>query len=115
MEAVVRFLARVEGSSKEVNGTLSMTVEKDKATDTYLGCMPSLKLYSQGRTPEEAEGLMEKAVNLYLQTALRHGQLSDILLASGFRRIRNSGDKKPAETVLIRTISPQPTTSSEES
>jgi predicted RNase H-like HicB family nuclease len=96
----------------EVQGKLTMRVRKDEPTDSFLGFMPALKLYAQGRTPHEAERLMEKAVTLYLETAIQDGQLSDILLVRGFRRL--SGGEKPSEQHLtIRRPSAEPKTDPE--
>ena len=108
-ERLVRVFASVPSRDTEVQGVLGMVVRKDDATDTHLGFMPALKLYSQGRTPQEAERLMEKAAALYLETAVREGQLSDILLARGFRRIiPGSGGEKPVDILSIRSISGLP-------
>ncbi len=90
-----------------------MTIRKDESTDTHLGFMPALKLYSQGQTPQQAERLMEKSVALYLETAVKGDQLWKILLARGFQRISGSaGEKKPAQILWI--TSGQPTPGSEE-
>lgn len=116
MEGVlVRFRASVPERDTEVDGVLGMTIDKDEATDSYLGFMPALNLYSQGRTPQEAERLMEKAATLYVETAVREGQFSDILLARGFRRISGSGVEKAIEILSIRSISGQPRSAGSES
>ena len=104
MAMLVKFLARVPEHDTEVYGALGVIIDKDEATDSYLGFMPALELYSQGRTSQEAERLMEKAAALYLATAVREKQLSDILLKRGFRR-RAAGKMPSAEGISIRKIS----------
>jgi len=111
---LVRFAAHVPERDKDLDGVLRMHIEKDGATDTYLGFVPALKLYSQGRTQQEAERLMEKCVSLYLATAVREGQFGDILLARGFRRIP-AGSVKPVEIISIRSISGERQTGPDES
>lgn len=112
---LVRVLASVPSHDTEIKGALGMNVRKDEATDTYLGFMPSLKLYCQGRTPQEAERLMERAVALYLETAVREGQFSDILLARGFRRLSGSVGERPTQVLSISSISGRPKEGSDES
>jgi hypothetical protein len=104
--ALVLVRIAVSAPDTEIVGRLAMNVSRDEPTDTHLGFMPALKLYSQGRTPQEAERLMEKAVALYLETAAKEGQLWKILLARGFRRLSGSGGEKPTEFLTIERRRP---------
>ena len=85
--ALVRVYACLLTHDTEIDGKLGMGVRWDEATGTYLGYMPALKLYAQGKTEKETETFMEKAAVLYCETALQRGQLFEVLMARGFKRI----------------------------
>ncbi len=101
---LVRVFAAVTGDT-EVEGRLGMQVRKDDPTDSYLGFMPSLKLYAQGNTVQEAERMMEQAVSLYLELAIKERELEKILLHRGFRRLPPAPrpGPEPDEILSVRT------------
>ncbi len=109
-EPMTRILVKVSTSvperNKEVQGALYMDVRKDDPTDSYLGFMPSLKIYAQGHTPQETERMMERAAALYLKIAIQDNELEKILLHRRFVRVPPVPHPRPTEILSVRTIVP---------
>lgn len=61
------------------------SIWRDDDADLFVSHVPVLRLYSQGRTEEEALRAIECAVRLYLKTASERGLLDRIRDRSGFR------------------------------
>lgn len=45
---------------------------------------PELEVASQGKTPEEAEKMLKKAIGLFIKTAKKIGTLNQVLEETGF-------------------------------
>lgn len=65
---------------------LFLTSKTWKEGKHYVAYNPELEVASQGKTLEEAEEMLKKAVSLFIKTAKKIGTLSHILEETGFVR-----------------------------
>lgn len=72
-------------TSAHLAAEFSVVVNKDDQAEVYVGHVPALNLYSQGRTEHEALRAIEHAVRLYLTVASGRGYLDRILARSALR------------------------------
>lgn len=63
---------------------LFLTSKTWKEGKHYVAYNPELEVASQGKTLEEAEEMLKKAINLFIKTAKKIGTLSRILEETGF-------------------------------
>lgn len=65
---------------------LFLTSKTWKEGKHYVAYNPELEVASQGKTLEEAEKMLKKAVSLFIKTAKRIGTLNQVLEETGFVR-----------------------------
>ncbi len=51
---------------------LACRVRRDEQTDVFVSVCPSMNVYSQGETEDEAIAAIKSAVGLYIKAAFRH-------------------------------------------
>ena len=74
-------------SNVQIVANLIGLVRKDTEADVFVSHCPSLGLYSQGETEDEAVEAIRSAVHLYLDAAYAHDRLDLVLRRGGFRPI----------------------------
>ena len=74
--------------------TVSLAVEVNKKGKVYVSRCPSLDVYSQGDTEEEAIEHIQEALRLFLVSCFERRVLEEVLLESG---IKPKKDKLPSE------------------
>ncbi len=63
---------------------LTCWVRHDEPTDVFVSRCPSMNVYSQGETEDEALAAIKSAVGLYLKAAFQHDRLEQTLRRAGF-------------------------------
>lgn len=70
----------------EISLCLICTVKQDSGNRWVTGC-PSLDLFSQGVTEEEAKRCLEEAIGLWVEDCLERGTLEQALREAGFHKV----------------------------
>ena len=70
---------------------LSGAIKKDEEVNVFVSYCQALKIYSQGRTEEEAKQAITSAVTLFLSVCYQRGILDKTLRERGFGEISTSG------------------------
>jgi len=78
--------------------TINMNCEVgyDQDTEVFVSHCPTLDVYSQGETEEEALDAIKSAVTLHVTTAFDFQRLDRVLRKAGFEKIESSGAERPA-------------------
>jgi predicted RNase H-like HicB family nuclease len=70
-----------------INMRLLGATRFDEETGLFVGFCPALKVYSQGRSKEEAEKALKQSLGLYVETCFQHNILDEVLTNSGFKSV----------------------------
>lgn len=57
----------------------------DEETKSFVGFCPALKVYSQGKTEDEAKRALESTLALYVETCYTRNILQSVLSRAGFK------------------------------
>lgn len=68
----------------EISFSLLGGIRCDEQVNAFVGFCPRLKLYSQGRTLEEAKAALTSAIHGYVKNVFKIGMLNEVLKESGF-------------------------------
>lgn len=71
---------------------LGATVKRDDLTGVFVSHCPSLDVYSQGRTDEEARDALQDALRLYLSHCFKRGILEEVIAKRGFQPTDDEDD-----------------------
>lgn len=86
---------------------LTCWVRHDKQTEIFVSLCPSMHVYSQGETEDEAVAAMKSAAGLYLKAAFQHDRLEQTLRRAGFMSLSPepavSAATPPAEFVAFQS------------
>jgi predicted RNase H-like HicB family nuclease len=74
-------------SSARIEFNLAIATRKDEESGVYVGFCPMLKLYSQGRTAQEAEDAAVSAATLFIGTCYERDILHSVLRDRGLKKI----------------------------
>jgi predicted RNase H-like HicB family nuclease len=83
----------------KINIRLSLlgATRHDEQTKLYVGFCPALKVYSQGRTEEEAKRALESTLRLYVETCYERKILDEELSKAGFVKVSFGESIPPQE------------------
>jgi predicted RNase H-like HicB family nuclease len=92
---------------------MNCRVGHDEDSDVYVSHCPTLDIYSQGESEEEALEAIKSAVTMHLTTAYDFNRLEKVLRRAGFERIAGEGRSEEgasdeAEFVRVRQLKPEP-------
>ena len=77
-----------------------------KADGYWESACPTLDVYSQGDSEEEAKANLREAVELWMDSCLERNTLSDALRELGWHRVP-SGAPMPSDTDSIQVMTPE--------
>jgi predicted RNase H-like HicB family nuclease len=98
MEALMRHhMATIEFT---IN--INCCVGRDEDSEVYVSHCPTLDVYSQGETEEEALEAIKSAVTLHITTAFDFNRLEKVLRKAGFEKF-SSGKQIEPETAPAAT------------
>ena len=95
-------------STVEVIVKLRCLVRHDSDVDVFVSSCPSLDIYSQGETEDQAIAAIESAVFLYLRAAYAHDRLDQILRRAGFTQLSRAGESVKSQDEFV-AVAPRPT------
>ena len=77
-----------------------------QADGNWESSCPTLDVYSQGGSAEEAKDNLREAVELWVDSCLERNTLSDALRELGWHRV-SPGAELPSDTDTIRVLTPE--------
>lgn len=72
---------------------MNCSVERDEDVDGFVSHCPTLDVYSQGETEEEALEAIKSAVTMHITTAFDFNRLEKVLRKAGFERFSKPGQR----------------------
>ena len=92
--------------SDRIRFELSVPIATRQDSVGYIACCPPLDIYSQGPTEEVAVRNLTEALELFLASCYRRGQLDRVLKDCGFELDQNPESPAPDTQRMVRILFP---------
>ena len=97
----------VESKGAHITVTVTLFASIKKEENLYVSECPSLQICSQGSTKKEASKNIIEAVELFIESCVARGKLSEALKKRGFLRVEDLSRAERRRQQRSKTRSPQ--------